>query len=99
MLLLLPRACATRPQVSARSQREPDMGETRNEQIRLPAKLGEPARAPLRADDLLESALRRGKRRDFADRSFIRPFEHLLKACNEEADLSLFGIRALRVDL
>jgi hypothetical protein len=56
-------------------------------------------RRPLRADELLESALKRGRRRDFADRSFIRPFEHLLKACNEEADLSLFGVRALRVDI
>jgi hypothetical protein len=56
-------------------------------------------RGPLRADELLESALKRGKRRDFADRSFIRPFEHLLKACNEEADLSMFGVRALRVDV
>jgi hypothetical protein len=56
-------------------------------------------RSSLRADELLESALKRGKRRDFADRSFIRPFEHLLKACNEEADLSVFGVRALRVDV
>ena len=39
-------------------------------------------RSSLRADELLESALKRGRRRDFADRSFIRPFEHLLKACN-----------------
>jgi hypothetical protein len=54
---------------------------------------------PLRADELLESALKRGKRRDFADRTFIRPFEHLLRACNEEADLSAFGARALRIDV
>jgi hypothetical protein len=54
---------------------------------------------PLRADELLESALKRGKRRDFADRSFIRGFEHLLRACNEEADLSAFGARALRMDI
>src|ERR1700758_2036234 len=76
------------------------MGDTHNEHIGLPAGLrGHPLRRPLRADELLESALRRGKRRDFADRSFIRPFQHLLKACNEEADLSLFGVRALRIDL
>ena len=56
-------------------------------------------RRPLRAEELLESALRRGKRRDFADRSFIRHFEHLLEACNEEADLSVFGTRALRIDV
>lgn len=52
-----------------------------------------------RADELLGLALKRSKRHDFADRSFIRPFELLLEACNEEADLSLFGSRALRVDL
>ena len=76
------------------------MGHTHNEQIGLRTRLSRrPRRRPLRADDLLESALRRGKRRDFADRSFIRPFEHLLKACNEEADLSCFGIHALRIDL
>jgi hypothetical protein len=57
------------------------------------------SRGPLRADELLESALKRGRRRDFADRSFIRHFEHLLQACNEEADLSVFGVRALRVDV
>jgi len=50
-------------------------------------------------DELLESALKRGKRSDFADRSFVRGFEHLLKACNEEADLSAFGARALRMDV
>jgi hypothetical protein len=54
---------------------------------------------PLRADELLESALKRGKRNDFADRSFIRGFERLLTACNEEADLSAFGARALRMDV
>jgi len=56
-------------------------------------------RGLLLADDLLESALRRGRRPDFADRSFVRPFEHLLEACNEEADLSVFGVRALRMDI
>jgi Sulfotransferase family len=56
-------------------------------------------RRGLCADELLESALRRGKRRDFADRSFVRPFEHLLEACNEEADLTPFGTRALRLDV
>src|SRR6516164_8996369 len=61
--------------------------------------LGRDRRRPLRAGELLESALRRGKRRDFADRSFILPFKHLLQACSEEADLSAFGVRALRIDL
>ena len=43
--------------------------------------------------------MKRGRRRDFADRSFIRPFERLLEACDAEADLSVLGIRALRVDV
>jgi Sulfotransferase family len=76
------------------------MGDTHNESLgaarRLPGRL---RRRPLRAGELLESALKRGRRRDFADRSFIRPFERLLQACNEEADLSLFGVRALRIDV
>jgi hypothetical protein len=76
------------------------MADTRNGLVGTDRRLNGRARQGLlRADELLESALRRRKRRDFADRSFIRPFEHLLKACNEEADLSVFGVRALRVDL
>ncbi len=61
--------------------------------------VGSRRRRPLRADDLLASALKRAKRHHFADRSFIRPFEHLLRACNEEADLSAFGVRALKIDV
>lgn len=56
-------------------------------------------RRPLRAGELVEAALRHGRRRDFADRSFTRPLEHLLEACNDEADLSVFGVRALRIDV
>jgi hypothetical protein len=56
-------------------------------------------RQALRADDLLASALSRARRHHFADRSFMRPFEHLLRACNEEADLSAFGVRALKIDV
>src|SRR5579862_8581741 len=56
-------------------------------------------RVLLRADELLELALKRGKRREFAERSFIPPFERLLEACNEEANLSVLGTRALRVDV
>lgn len=75
------------------------MNETHNPFVR--ARDGvRPARGrPLRAQELLESALKRGKRRDFTDHTFIGPFEHLLKACNEEADLSAFGARALRIDV
>src|SRR5215469_12939724 len=76
------------------------MADTHSEYLGArPKPNGSKRRGPLRADELLESALKRGKRPDFADRSFIRPFEHLLEACNEEADLSLFGVRALRVDV
>src|SRR6516162_3281922 len=76
------------------------MADTQSEYVGARPKLnGSKRRGPLRADELLESALKRGKRRDFADRSFIRPFEHLLSACNEEADLSALGVRALRVDV
>src|SRR5215510_10779460 len=71
---------------------ELEMAGTHDEQFGLHMRAtGHSSRRPLRADELLESALRRGKRRDFADRSFVRPFEHLLRACNEEADLSSFG--------
>jgi Sulfotransferase family len=52
----------------------------------------------LRAEELLESALR-GRRGDFADRSFVRALEHLVEACNEEADLSVIGARALKSDV
>src|SRR5262245_38375915 len=76
------------------------MADTHNEYVGARRRLnGSARRRLLHADELLESALRRRKRRDFADRSFIRPFERLLKACNEEADLSVFGVRALRVDV
>jgi hypothetical protein len=76
------------------------MSDTPNEYIGGRSRLvGRTRRRPLRASELLESALKRGNRRDFADRSFIRPFEYLLQACNEEADLSAFGYRAFRIDV
>jgi hypothetical protein len=43
--------------------------------------------------------LKREKREDFADVSFVEPLERLLDACHEEADLSRFGVRALRIDI
>lgn len=76
------------------------MAATQSQHNRIRTRLVRRARPPIpRAEELLELALKRGKRHDFADRSFIRPFEHLLDACSEEADLSVFGIRALRVDV
>src|SRR5271170_6979096 len=75
------------------------MADTRSEHNGIRTRLVRGTRPRLpRADELLDLALKRGRRRDFADRSFIRPFERLLEACNGEADLSLLGIRALRVD-
>ncbi|MBV9726113.1 MAG: sulfotransferase, partial [Gammaproteobacteria bacterium] len=99
MLRLLSTSSIAQAQVSAGVHREWLMGDTRKERMGWAARPDRAHRGPLRADDLLESALRRGKRRDFADRSFIGPFEHLLHACNEEADLSSFGVRALRIDV
>jgi hypothetical protein len=76
------------------------MADTRSELNGLRAGLARGARRRLpRADELLELALKRAGRRDFVDRSFIRPFERLLEACNAEADLSVLGMRALRVDV
>jgi hypothetical protein len=52
----------------------------------------------LRVEALLESALR-GRQRDFSDRSFVPALQQLIEACNQEAELSPFGVRALRVDV
>jgi hypothetical protein len=52
----------------------------------------------LSVEELLESALT-WRRRDFVDRSFVHALERLIESCNEEADLSIFGVRALKVDL
>jgi hypothetical protein len=57
------------------------------------------ARRALRAEDLLQSALKRARRRSFSDCTFVRPLEQLIEACHEEADLSLLGIHALRIDI
>jgi hypothetical protein len=57
------------------------------------------SRYALHVEDLLQSALRRAGRESFSDRSFVRSLERLIEACNEEADLSPFGMRALRIDI
>jgi hypothetical protein len=76
------------------------MAETHGGHNGIRTRLVRGTRAPLlRTDELLELALKRGGRREFADRSFIHPFERLLEACNEEANLSVLGTRALRVDV
>src|SRR5580693_546636 len=76
------------------------MADTRSEHDAIRARVVRATRPRLpRADELLDLALKRGRRRDFADRSFTRPFERLLEACNAEANLSVLGTRALRVDV
>jgi hypothetical protein len=55
-------------------------------------------RRAARVEDLLQRALKHSERRSFADRSFIRPLERLIAACNEEADLSAFGAHTLQFD-
>ena len=52
----------------------------------------------LNVEELLGSAMT-WRRRDFADRSFVHALEHLVESCNEEADLSIFGVRALKIDV
>jgi hypothetical protein len=52
----------------------------------------------LRANELLACALR-GRLGDFADRGFVPALERLIEACNHEADLSVFGARALKADV
>ena len=54
---------------------------------------------PLDADALIAQALRRRKRRDFSDRSFVEPLQRLLAAYEAEADLNLFGRLAARFDV
>jgi hypothetical protein len=82
----------------ARYTMQQQMSDTPNE---YPGARARPVagRRPLRADELLAAALSRGRHRDFTDRSFIRPLERLLEACNEEADLTAFGSRALKLDV
>jgi hypothetical protein len=48
---------------------------------------------------MMEEALRRVRRESFSDPSFAEPLKRLLKAYDEEADLSGFGRRAVRFDM
>lgn len=52
----------------------------------------------LNAETLIADAERRAGRK-FADRSFARPLQVLLKSYNEEADLSVFGNFAVKWDI
>lgn len=53
----------------------------------------------LDADALMDAALRRAGRSRFSDTSFVTPLRQLLKAYDEEADLSRFGRHAARFDV
>jgi hypothetical protein len=55
-------------------------------------------RRPLDADALLDLARRRSGLSDFGDLSFIDPLRHFLRACVDEASLSLVGRLAARWD-
>ena len=48
-------------------------------------------RDPLRADQLIARARRRTRLVDFGSTAFQEPLQNLLRACREEAELSLFG--------
>jgi Sulfotransferase family len=53
----------------------------------------------LEVEPLLESALSASGRADFANRSFVPALKRLLEACQQEANLSLLGTRALKYDV
>jgi hypothetical protein len=55
-------------------------------------------RGPLAATELITRAQRRMNLVDFGSTSFQEPLEKLLRACREEAELSLFGRFATRWD-
>ncbi|HKD48367.1 MAG TPA: sulfotransferase [Rhizomicrobium sp.] len=57
------------------------------------------ARDVLDADQLMEMALRRARRHNFSDLSFMEPLRQLLNAYEQEADLSQFGRHAVRFDM
>ena len=57
------------------------------------------ASSALEAEELLDSALRSAGRTDFAARSFVPALRRLLEACNQEANLTRLGARALRYDV
>ena len=56
-------------------------------------------RRPLQPDDLIERAMRRTGLADFGDQPFREGLQVLLRACAEEADLSLFGHFGTRWDV
>jgi hypothetical protein len=57
-----------------------------------------PLREPLRADQLIALARRRTGLREFGETPFLDSLENFLRACSEDADLSLVGRIATRWD-
>jgi hypothetical protein len=64
------------------------------EEFGFPAGLASPE-----AERLIYGALKRAGRSNFSDLSFVQPLNILLKAYEEEADLSLFGRHTARCDV
>jgi Sulfotransferase family len=58
-----------------------------------------PLHVPLAADQLIEAARRRTALHDFGDAPFLAPLHTFLRACSEEANLSLVGRIATRWDV
>ena len=56
-------------------------------------------RRPLRPEALVAAARRRSGLHEFGDTDFLDPLQRLLRACHEEADLSLVGRIATRWDV
>jgi len=56
-------------------------------------------RLRLSPEDLLERARRNAGLTDFGDTPFLEGLQRLLQACNDEADLSLFGVLGTRWDV
>jgi hypothetical protein len=53
----------------------------------------------LDANAFMDAALRKAKRASFSNLSFVEPLRQLLKAYEEEAQLSKFGLAAVRFDV
>jgi Sulfotransferase family len=58
-----------------------------------------PSREPMKVDQLITLARRRTGLTEFGETPFLEPLQHFLRACFEEADLSLAGRIATRWDV
>jgi hypothetical protein len=53
----------------------------------------------LQADEMVAAALKRARREDFTDRSFLEPLRRLIASCNAESDLNALGRNAVRFEI